>query len=130
MCLCVLWVDSVKIRGSRWVFVAMQGLYLVAAGSGGPGWGLLFIMCLDFSLKGLLVWSTGSRRAGFSLCSTQAQDFWLEGLRVHRLQEVWPTGLVAPRHVESSWTRDRTHFACIGKQILIHCTTREVLDVT
>ena len=36
-------------------------------------------------------------------------------------------GLVAPRQVESSWTRDRTHVPCIGRQIFIHCTTREVL---
>ena len=34
--------------------------------------------------------------------------------------------LVAPQHVESSWTRDRTCVPCIGRQILIHCTTREV----
>ena len=36
-------------------------------------------------------------------------------------------GLVAPQHVESSWTRDQTH-ACIGRQILIYYTTREVRD--
>ena len=27
-------------------------------------------------------------------------------------------GLVAPRNVESSWIRDRTHVPCIGKWIL------------
>ena len=36
------------------------------------------------------------------------------------------TGLVAPRHVESSLTRDRTCVPCMGRWILIHCTTREV----
>ena len=35
-------------------------------------------------------------------------------------------GLVAPQHVESSWTRDQTHVSCIGRQILIYYTTREV----
>ena len=35
--------------------------------------------------------------------------------------------LVAPQLVESSWTRDRTHVPCIGRQILNHWTTREVL---
>ena len=35
-------------------------------------------------------------------------------------------GLVAPRHVGSSWTRARTRVPCIGRQILNHCTTREV----
>ena len=33
--------------------------------------------------------------------------------------------LVAPQHVESSWTRDRTHVLCTGRWILIHCATRE-----
>ena len=36
-------------------------------------------------------------------------------------------GLVAPWHVESSQTRNRTYVLCIGRQILMHCTTREVL---
>ena len=35
-------------------------------------------------------------------------------------------GLVAPRHVGSSRTRARTRVPCIGRQILNHCTTREV----
>ena len=33
---------------------------------------------------------------------------------------------VALRNVESFWTGDWTHVRCIGRQILIHCTTREV----
>ena len=36
-------------------------------------------------------------------------------------------GLVAPRHVESSQTRDSISVSCIGRQTLIHCATREVL---
>ena len=36
-------------------------------------------------------------------------------------------GLVAPRYVGSSWTRDGTHVPCIGRWILNHWTTREVL---
>ena len=35
-------------------------------------------------------------------------------------------GLGAPWRVESSQTRDQAHVPCIGKQILIYCTTREV----
>ena len=34
-------------------------------------------------------------------------------------------GLVAPRHVGSSWTRARTHVPCIGRRILNQCATRE-----
>ena len=33
----------------------------------------------------------------------------------------------APQHMESSWTRDLTCVPCIGRQILNHWTTREVL---
>ena len=36
-------------------------------------------------------------------------------------------GLVAPCHVGSSQTRDRTRVPCIGRRILNHCATREVL---
>ena len=35
-------------------------------------------------------------------------------------------GLVAPRHMGSSQTGDRTRVPCIGRRILNHCTTREV----
>ena len=40
-------------------------------------------------------------------------------------QRLWLMGLVAPRHTESSQTRDQTCVACI-RQILILWTTREV----
>ena len=43
--------------------------------------------------------------------------------------QLWCRGLVAPWHVESSWTRARTHVPWIGRRILNHCTTREVLLV-
>ena len=36
------------------------------------------------------------------------------------------TGLVAPSDVASSQTRDRTRVPCIDRQILNHCTTREI----
>ena len=34
-------------------------------------------------------------------------------------------GLVAPRHMGSSWIRDRTHVSCIGKQFCYHSAARE-----
>ena len=39
-------------------------------------------------------------------------------------------GLVAPRHVGPSRTRARTRVPCIGRRILNHCATREVLGVS
>ena len=43
-----------------------------------------------------------------------------------RAQQLWHMGLVAPRHVESSRTRDQTCVPCIGRQIPNHWTTWEV----
>ena len=54
-----------------------------------------------------------------SCCGAQAPDA--------QAQQLWLTGLVAPRHVGSSWTRARTRVPCIGRQILNHCATREAL---
>ena len=50
------------------------------------------------------------------------------GLQAHRPQSQC-TGLVAPRHVESSWTRGETHVPCIGRPIPIHRATGEVLGI-
>ena len=41
-------------------------------------------------------------------------------------QKLGHMGLVAPQHVESSYTRDQIHVPCIGRRILIHFTTREL----
>ena len=47
------------------------------------------------------------------------------GLQVHGLSN---SGLVAPLHVGSSWTRDRTGVPCIARQVLNHWITREALN--
>ena len=61
--------------------------------------GYSLLLCAGFSLWWLLLLqSAGSRR----------------------------TGLVAPWHVGSSWTRARTRVPCTCRQILNHCATREV----
>ena len=85
-----------------WVFIASHRLSLVAA-----IWDYCSLRQMDFSLpRLLLLQSTGSRA---------------------QAQQLWCTGLAAPRPVGSSWTRDRTHVPCIGRRILIHWTTRQVL---
>ena len=95
--------------------------------------GLLFV-----AVRGLLT-AGASHCSGFSCCGARAlgawasvvvacalQQLWLAGSRV-QAQQLWPTGLVAPRHVGSSQTRARTCVPCIGRRILNHCATREVL---
>ena len=42
-------------------------------------------------------------------------------------QKSGPTGWVAPWHVGSSWTRDRTCVPGIGRQVRNHWTTRKAL---
>ena len=89
------------------------------------------------SQQGLL--SSCSTRAshcgGFSCFGGRDLDMWasvVAALHASTLdsrvwaQQLWCTALVAPRAVESSRTRDRTHVPCLGRQILIPCTTREV----
>ena len=58
-----------------------------------------------------------SHYRGLSCCRAQAPDT--------QAQQLWLTGLVAPRHVGSSQTRARTRVPCISRQILNHCATRE-----
>ena len=77
-----------------------RGLYLVA-GSGGYSW----LWCVGFSLRWLLL-----RR------STDSRP---------RTQESRPTGLIVPRHVESSQTRDETQVPCTARWILSYWTTTE-----
>ena len=70
-----------------------------------------------------------SRRAGAPLPCGGA-GFSLQGLCLvkHRLK-LWLTGLVAPQHVESSLTRDRTCVPHIGRQILYHHATGKVPSI-
>ena len=58
-----------------------------------------------------------SHYRSLSWCGAQAPDA--------QAQQLWLSGLVAPRHVGSSQTRARTRVPCIGRQILNHCATRE-----
>ena len=44
-----------------------------------------------------------------------------------QVSEVVVHRLSRPMHVGSSWIRGGTHVSCIGRQILNHWTTREVL---
>ena len=62
----------------------------------------------------------------FIAVASLVSEYRLQGART---QWLWHIGLVAMWHLGSSWTRDRTHGPCIGRQILNHWTTREVLNL-
>ena len=68
---------------------------------------------MGFSSCGM--WASVAVAYGLSSCGSRALERRLNGC-----------GLVAPRHVGSSRARDQTCVPCIGRQILNHCTTREV----
>ena len=67
-----------------------------------------------------------SHCSGFSCCGSRALGTRASVVVAHGLQQLWLTDLVAPQHVGSSRTGDQTHVPFIGRQILNHCTTREV----
>ena len=72
----------------------------------------LHLRCMDFSL----CWFLSLRSAGS---------------RVSRPQFLGHMGLAPLRHVGSSWTdKDRTCVPCLGRWMLNHWTTREVLSQT
>ena len=58
-----------------------------------------------------------SHHHGLSRGGAQAPDA--------QAQQLWLTGLAAPRHAGSSQTRARTRATRIGRQTPNHCTTRE-----
>ena len=82
-------------------------------------WGLLFVV-----VHGLLT-AVASLIVEYGLQAHRLQQLQHTGSRA-QAQYLWRTGLVAPQHVGSSQTRDRTHVPCIGRRILNHCATREV----
>ena len=90
------------IFGCCWAFVVLHGLSVAAANGGYSS-----LWCVGFSLWWLLLLGGTSLVCG--------------------LPELWRTGLLVPRHVESSWTRNPAHILCIDRWILIHWATTEDL---
>ena len=94
----------------RCIFVAAQTF------SSCGEWGLLLV-----TVRRLLI-AVASRCRAQTL-GTWLQQLWLMGSGA-RTQYLCHMGLVAPWHVESSWTRDQTHGSFL--QIPIHCTPRGI----
>ena len=115
-----------KIIYFMYLFLTALGLRCCArAFSSCSERGLLSVAVCSFSLWWLLLLqSTGSRHMGFSSCGSWALERRLSSCSL-RAQQLCRTGLVAPLHVGSSRTRDRTRVPCIGRWILNHCATTE-----
>ena len=62
------------------------------------------------------------------LWACRLRELWFPGSGA-QTQSLRLTGLVALRHVGSSWIRDRTHAPCLGRWILHNWATRETLQL-
>ena len=103
-----------------WVFIAAHGLSPAAATKG-----CLFLVVPRLLTEvALLLWSMYSRHAGSVIAARGLSNCSFAGSRTQT--QFWHTVLVAPRHVESSQTRNQTHVPCTGRQIAIYRITREV----
>ena len=100
----------------RWVFVAVRGLSLVVVSLLYSWWAWTTFCCH--------VWA--SHCNGFSYFGALARGARASVVAVLGLSSCGAWALLLPA-VVSSQTRDRTCVPCIGRQILIVCTTREVL---
>ena len=87
-------------------------------------WGFLYVRQVRVTLH---CSARASHRGGSSCCGAWALEAWASVLPyvgsiavAHRLV-LW--------HVGSSRTRDPTCVSCIGRWILIHCTTSEVQEI-
>ena len=74
----------------------------------------------------LLLWAGSILVAGHGRLTAVAFLLWSVDFGV-QAQYLWPTGLVAPQHVEPSWTTNQIRVPCIVRWILNHWTTRNVL---
>ena len=87
----------------------MRGLSLVTASGGHSS-----SRCAGLSLSQP---ARASHCRSLSGCGAQAPEA--------QAQQLWLTGLAAPRPVGSSQTGAQTRVPCIGRQTLNHCATRE-----
>ena len=99
----------------RWVCVALRGFLPLRR-----------VECYALAAVHRFLSCGASSGCGAQAQACRLQQLWLPGSRA-QAQQLWPMDFVAPRHRESSQTRGGAHVPCIGRWILNHCTTREVL---
>ena len=101
--------------------MAGHGLALVLESGGHSA-----LRCTGFSFCGLSCCGVQALGTSASVAVTHRLSSGGLKVREHGLSSCDARALDAPRHLESSQTRDQTHAPCIGRQILIHCTIKEV----
>ena len=81
------------------------------------------IYCLHWVVAALRLSLVGARELLIATASLVAEH----GLQGMGASVVLALRLGCPWHVESPWITGRTHVPCIGRQILNHWITREIL---
>ena len=107
------------------IFGCAGSSLLHAAFSSYREWGLLFIVVHRLLLPWLLLLqSVGCRHMGFFLEVAARGLSSFSSVSRAQAQQVWHMGLFALRYVDlPRW--DQTHVPCIGRWILIYCSTRK-----
>ena len=114
--MCTGLVANVKLMSP-----AVAGRFFTTAPPGSSYAGFFFLL--------LLLYQAFSSWGKQGLCFTALSRLLVAEHRlwVHGLQSCC-TGLVTPYYVQSSQIRDWTHVPCIVRWILIHCSTKEVVE--
>ena len=76
----------------------------------------------------LVAGSRGGEDRATVCCGAPASHYAFFCALEHGFDNCDAWALVGLWHVESSQTRGQTHVPRVGKQILIHCTAREILN--
>ena len=114
-----IWPQSPKYKSEQNIVYGMEGLgelnkwfiYLSIFYFCCAGFSLLLMGFLSCGkLGGYSLQPSASHCSGLSCCRVQALGTWA--------QQLWGTGFVAPKHVESSPARGRICVPCIDRQIL------------
>ena len=100
---------GMRLQPSTFALFFKKFVYFWQHGSSALRMGFLQLQWVQAALW---LGSSGFSWQGFFCCRAQAQ-------------QLWGFGLVAPWHVSSSQTRDRTCAPWLGRGILNHCTARE-----
>ena len=98
--------------------------FFVAGSSCCSGHSLVAVSGAPAAVQGFSSW--GASRHWARAGGARFQKLQLMGSGA-QTQELWCTGLAPPRHVGSSWLRDRTRASCTDRQILYHWATSEAL---
>ena len=84
------------------------------------GQGSLLLLQITYSLEVVLGlcfcvgFSLVAAGGGYALIASVGFSCWRAQVSGAPAQQLWSLGFVAPRHVGSLWTRDRTRVSCIG----------------